>query len=103
MASVPCALYPRQDRLAGDPLAVLGQAQEAHEVDETGGEVKLAAELAGGVVVGERVVVVVESLTWTGRGSRGGQNIPENTLGVAFKTQMDTEYRDLLGTTAPNM
>lgn len=63
MASVSSALYPRQDNLAGHLLAVLGQAQEAHEVDEAGGEVQLAAVLAGGVVVRESVVVVVKSLT----------------------------------------
>lgn len=64
MASVSGALYPGQDHLAGHPLAVLGQAQEAHEVDEAGGEVQLAAVLAGGVVVRERMVVVVKSLAW---------------------------------------
>lgn len=55
-----------------DPLAVLGQAQAAHEVDEAGGEVQLAAKLAGGVVVGEGVVVVVESFTWTQEGGVRG-------------------------------
>lgn len=47
----------------GHSLAVLGQAQEAHGVDETRGKVQLAAKLAGCIVKGERVVVVVESLT----------------------------------------
>lgn len=47
----------------GHSLAVFGQAQEAHEVDETSGKVQLAAKLAGSIVIGERVVVVVKSLT----------------------------------------
>lgn len=46
----------------GHPLGVRGQAQEAHGVDEAGGEVQLAAELARRVVKGERVVIVVKSL-----------------------------------------
>lgn len=68
VAPVARALYPRLHCLARDPLAVLGQAQAAHEVDEAGGKVQLAAKLAGGVVVGEGVVVVVESFTWTQEG-----------------------------------
>lgn len=62
MAAVPGALRPRQDHLAGHHLAVGRQAQVAHEVDEAGGQVQLAAELAGGVVVGEGMVVIVEAL-----------------------------------------
>lgn len=68
VAPVARALYSGLHRLAGDPLAVLGQTQPAHEVDEAGGEVQLAAKLAGSVVVGEGVVVVVESFTWTQKG-----------------------------------
>ena len=49
------------DDLLGHPLAVLGQTQEAHGVYEGSGEIELAAELAGGVVVGECVMVVVET------------------------------------------
>lgn len=64
VASVSSALYPGQDHLTGHPLAVLGQAQEAHKVDEAGSEVQLAAVLTGGVVVRERMVVVVKSLAW---------------------------------------
>lgn len=63
MASVTGALYPRHHHLSGHSLAVLSQTQDAHDVDETGGEVKLAAELAGRVVEGKRVVVIVKSLT----------------------------------------
>lgn len=63
MAAVSGALYPGHDGLVGHSLAVRGQAQQAHEVDETSGEVQLAAKLAGRIVIGERVVVVVESLT----------------------------------------
>lgn len=66
VASVSRALYSGQDDLAGHAFAVLGEAQEAHEVDETSGKVQLAAKLAGCIVIGEGVVVVVESLTcWT--------------------------------------
>lgn len=61
VASVSSALYSGRDQLAGHCLAVLGQPQEAHEVDEASGEVQLAAKLAGCVVIRERVVVVVES------------------------------------------
>lgn len=63
MASVSCALYSGLDRLAGHSLAILGQAQEAHEVDETSGKVQLAAKLAGCIVIWERVVIVVKSFT----------------------------------------
>lgn len=70
VTSVSGALYPRLDNLTGHPLAILSQAQKAHEVDEAGGEVQLAAVLAGGIVVGESVVVVVKSLTWTSQRNR---------------------------------
>lgn len=63
MASISSALYSSQDQLAGHSLAVLGQAQVAHEVDETCGKVQLATKLAGCVVIGERVVIIVEPLT----------------------------------------
>lgn len=68
VAPVSGALYSGHDHLVGHPLAVLRQAQVAHEVDEAGGEVQLAAELAGGVVVREGVVIVVESFTWKEKG-----------------------------------
>lgn len=68
VAPVARALYPGLHCLMGDPLAVFGQTQAAHEVDEAGGEVQLAAKLTGGVVEGEGVVVVVESFTWTPEG-----------------------------------
>lgn len=63
VASISGALYSGRDHLVGHSLAVLGQAQETHEVDETSGKVQLAAKLAGCIVIGERVVVVVKSLT----------------------------------------
>ena len=62
-ARVARALYPGLHGFPGGPLPVRRQAQEAHEVDETGGEVQLHAVLARGIVVWERVVIVVESLT----------------------------------------
>lgn len=61
VAPVPGALGPGQDHLAGHPLAVRRQANVAHEVDETRGQVQPAAELTGCVVVREGMVVVVES------------------------------------------
>lgn len=61
MAPVSGALCPGQDGLAGHPLAVRRQAKVAHEVDETRGQVQLAAKLAGGVVVRKGMVVVVEA------------------------------------------
>lgn len=64
MAAVTGSLGAGRDEVAGHPLAVLGQAQEAHEVYEGGGDVQLHAELTGGVVEGKGVVVVVEALTW---------------------------------------
>lgn len=63
MASIASALYSAQDHLTGDFLAVPGQAQEAHEVDETSGNVQLPAKLAGCIVKGERVMIVVKSFT----------------------------------------
>lgn len=63
VAAVSGTLHASQDHIAGHPLAVLGQTQEAHQVDETCGEVELAAKLAGGVVVGKGVVIVVKPLT----------------------------------------
>lgn len=47
VAPVPGAPYPGLDGLPGHLLAVCGQAQEAHEIDEVGGEVQRAAQLAG--------------------------------------------------------
>lgn len=64
VAPVSSALCPGQDDLAGHPLAVRRQAQVAHDVDEARGQVQLAAELAGRVVVRKRVVVVVEPFAW---------------------------------------
>lgn len=62
MAPITGALYPAVDQLTGHSLWVGRQAQEAHQVDETGGEVHFAAELAGRIVVGKCVVVIVEPL-----------------------------------------
>lgn len=63
VASISSALYPGQDHLTGDSLAVLGQAQEAHRVDETSGNVQLPAKLAGCIVIGECVMIVVKAFT----------------------------------------
>lgn len=53
VASVSSALHSGQDQLVGHSLAVLGQADQAHKVDETSGKVQLAAKLAGCIVIGE--------------------------------------------------
>lgn len=63
MASISSALYSGHDQLVGHSLAVLCEAQAAHEVDETSGRVQLATQLAGCIVIWERVVIVVESFT----------------------------------------
>lgn len=62
VAPVSCALCTGQDRFAGHPFAVCRQAQVAHEVDETSGQVQLAAKLTGCIVIRKRMVVIVESL-----------------------------------------
>lgn len=64
VAPVSSTLQSGHDKLMGHSLAVLGQTQETHEVDETSGKVQLAAKLAGCIVIGERVVVIVKSFTW---------------------------------------
>lgn len=61
VAAVACSLHAGGDRFFHHPPAVFGQAQEAHQVYEGGGEIELAAKLAGGVVKGECVVVVVKA------------------------------------------
>lgn len=63
VAAVSGALDSSEDRLSGHALGVAGQAQETHEVDEAGGQIELPAVLAGGVVEGERVVVIMEAFT----------------------------------------
>lgn len=64
VAAVARSLHAGGDRFFHHPPAVFGQAQEAHQVYEGGGEIELAAKLAGGVVEGERVVVVVKAFPW---------------------------------------
>lgn len=64
VAAVPRSLDATVDHLLRRLPEVRGQAQEAHEVDEGRGEIELDAELAGGVVEGERVMVVVEAFAW---------------------------------------
>lgn len=63
VASISSTLYPSQDRLMWNFLAVLGQAQAAHKVDETSGNIQLPAELAGCIVIGESVMIVVKAFT----------------------------------------
>lgn len=67
MASISSALSSGHDQLVGHSLAVLRQAEIAHEVDETSGKVQLATKLAGCIVIGEGVVIIVESLTCKAR------------------------------------
>lgn len=64
VGAVARSLSASPDRFLLDPPQVRSQTQEAHGVYEGGGEVELAAELTGGVVEGEGVMVVVEAFTW---------------------------------------
>lgn len=64
VAPVPSPNFPCQDRCLAYFLAVACQAEVAHEVNETCCEVPPPAVLAGGVVEGERVMVVVEAFPW---------------------------------------
>lgn len=63
-AAIPSPFLARLDHLLRSLLSVGDQPQPEHEVNEPGGGVELQAQLAGGVVEGEGVVVVVETLTW---------------------------------------
>lgn len=63
VAGITRSLNTGRNNFLGNPLGVRGQADEAHEVYEGGGEVELAAKLTGGVVEGECVMVVVEAFS----------------------------------------
>lgn len=63
-AAISSPFLARLDHLLRSLLSVGDQPQPEHEVNEPGGGVELQAQLAGGVVKGEGVVVVVETLTW---------------------------------------
>lgn len=63
MTAVSGALNPCHHHLFRHTLALTRQTQKKHEVNEAGGQVDLAAVLAGGVVVWKRVVVIMEALT----------------------------------------
>lgn len=62
LVDVAGALFAAADDVGTDDLEVVGLAEPGHGVDEDGGEVEAPAQLAGGVVPGEGVVVVVEAL-----------------------------------------
>jgi len=70
VAAVSGALDSSEDRLSGHALGVAGQAKETHEVDETGGQIELPAVLTGGVVEGERMVVIMEAFTYGTEGDK---------------------------------
>ena len=59
MAAVARSLHAGKDHFFGNLLAIRGQTQEAHEVNEGSGEIELVAKLTAGIVKGECVVVVV--------------------------------------------
>lgn len=63
VTSISSPHFPSQDHLLGDLLAIAGQPQEAHEVNEGCGWVEAPAKLTGGVIIGEGVVVVVEAFS----------------------------------------
>lgn len=60
---ISSALHSGHDHFMGHSLAVLGQAQETHQVDETSGKVQLAAKLTGCIVIRECVVVIMISFS----------------------------------------
>lgn len=63
VAAITRSLYTSSYRFLLNPLAVLGQAQKAHGIDEGGGEVELTAKFTGGIVEGECVMVVMEAFS----------------------------------------
>ncbi len=64
VAAVSGALSSSEYGLFGHTLGISGQTKITHEVNETGGQIEFVAELAGGVVEGKRVVVVMEAFAW---------------------------------------
>lgn len=63
MAAVTSPNFSGHDYLLSHSLAVTGQAQVTHGIDESCGEVQSPAKLTSRVVKGEGVVVVMEALT----------------------------------------
>lgn len=63
MAAVSGALSSSEGSFSGHTLGLSGQTQETHQVNEAGGQVEFAAELAGGVVEGKGVVIVMKAFT----------------------------------------
>ena len=66
---------PGRHRGRGGGPQVVGPAQGLHGVDEPGGHVDAEAPLAGAVVVGEGVVVVVPTLTQGQQGHKPAKEI----------------------------
>jgi hypothetical protein len=64
IASISSSFNPGQDGSLRHCLPVISQTNGSHAVDEECGEVEAPAVLTGRVVIGEGVVVVVESLAW---------------------------------------
>lgn len=59
--AISCLGFAGLHRLLGGPFVVGGKSQEAHEVNEPGGWVKISAKFTGRVVEGNGVVVIVEA------------------------------------------
>lgn len=69
----------------GNFLRVLCQAQETHEVDETGGKIELAAKLTCSIVVGKCVVIIVKPLTWKEEESVVNTSVADKLYGEKIK------------------
>lgn len=64
VSDVTRSLHASNDCYFGNCLWVFGQTQSTHEVYKGSGEVEPAAKLTCSIVVGERMVVVMEAFSW---------------------------------------
>lgn len=62
LGCVTGAQLPLLDHLGADYFALVGPAYVCEKVNEELGDVELITELAGGVIPGKGVVIIVESL-----------------------------------------
>lgn len=61
MTAITGTLNPSHDRFMRRLLAVLGEADVAHEINKQLGEVQHTAMLTGGIVIWKCVMVVMEA------------------------------------------
>lgn len=64
VATITSPTYPGPERFFRYALTIAGQAKFTHEIDETCCDVPTPAILTGCIIIGERMVVVVETFTW---------------------------------------